>query len=134
MEKVALIAKVAGSLADDYDHRGGYLSGDHVLWAFEKWGFAARTLARSRSRHSREPAAQVLVRQAGLAGSSVEPSVGRTIGMERTRQPQQQRTPGRVAAVPSGIPQGQTYMGLKHTIVDGLFLLAQARPPAPRRE
>ncbi len=38
MEKAALIAKVAASLADDYHRRGGYLSGDHVLRAVEKRG------------------------------------------------------------------------------------------------
>ena len=37
-DKAALIAKVSGSLADDYHRRGGYLSGDHVLRAVEKRG------------------------------------------------------------------------------------------------
>ncbi|MBZ5592785.1 MAG: sigma-70 family RNA polymerase sigma factor [Acidobacteriia bacterium] len=38
IDKAALIAKVASSLADDYHRRGGYLSGDHVLRAVEKRG------------------------------------------------------------------------------------------------
>jgi RNA polymerase primary sigma factor len=38
LDKTALIAKVASSLADDYHRRGGYLSGDHVLRAVEKRG------------------------------------------------------------------------------------------------
>jgi RNA polymerase primary sigma factor len=37
-DKAALVAKVSGSLADDYHRRGGYLSGDHVLRAVEKRG------------------------------------------------------------------------------------------------
>jgi hypothetical protein len=38
MDKASLIAKVISSLADDYQRRGGYLSGDHVLRAVEKRG------------------------------------------------------------------------------------------------
>src|SRR5436309_3345207 len=41
VDKVALIAKVVSSLADDHHRRGGYLSGNHILRALEKRGLDA---------------------------------------------------------------------------------------------